>query len=86
MYAIRSYYAIENPNNPPIRALFNSPFNYPQNSLVIIINDINKNDPNQVAAAYNELFKCSKGGALGIFTAISRLKATYTKIVDSLQP
>jgi len=76
---------IENPNNPPIRALFNSPFNYPQNSLVIIINDINKNDPNQVAAAYNELFKCSKGGALGIFTAISRLKATYTKIVDSLQ-
>ncbi len=75
----------ENPNNPPIRALFNSPFDYPKNSLVIVINDINKNDANQVAAAYQELFKCSGGGALGIFTAISRLKNTYTKIVDKLQ-
>jgi ATP-dependent DNA helicase DinG len=34
----------------------------------------------QVAAAYRELFVASRGGALGLFTAISRLRAVHKRL------
>ncbi len=64
---------------------YNSPFNYAQNSKVIIINDVNKNDIDQVASAYQSLFTASGGGALGLFTAINRLKAIYERIALPLE-
>lgn len=61
-----------------------SPFDYATQAKVLIINDINKNNRAQVSNAYLSLFKESKGGALGIFTAITRLKAVYEDIYEKL--
>jgi ATP-dependent DNA helicase DinG len=36
-----------------------------------------RDDPRQIAAAMRELFLASGGGALGLFTAIRRLRAVY---------
>ncbi len=60
-----------------------SPFPYKEQSKVIIINDVNRNDIKQVSSAYRELFLASGGGALGIFTAISRLKMVYKNCKDT---
>ena len=61
-----------------------SPFDYAEQTQVLIITDVNKNDVDQVAAAYRELFIASHGGALGLFTAIQRLRAVYKKILYPL--
>jgi len=61
-----------------------SPFDYAKQAKVLIINDVNKNNRAQMSAAYLSLFKESKGGALGIFTAINRLKAVYEDIYEKL--
>jgi ATP-dependent DNA helicase DinG len=51
-----------------------SPFDYQKQTKIFVINDVNKNDPKQVSSAFFELFTASKGGALGLFTSIQRLK------------
>ena len=61
-----------------------SPFDYPAQTRVIVVTDVNRNDPGQVAAAYRELFLASDGGGLGLFTAIARLRQVYSKIADPL--
>ena len=71
-------------NNQPLLSDTKSPFDYPKNSKVIIINDINKRSMEQLANAYQELFIASKGGALGIFTAINRLKKVKELITPKL--
>jgi ATP-dependent DNA helicase DinG len=70
---------------PPKRLSVPSPFDYKANTKVLIVGDVNKHDPKQVAAAYRSLFLASGGGALGLFTAISRLRATYEHIVGPLE-
>lgn len=62
-----------------------SPFDYSAQTKVLIVGDVNKHDPVQVASAYRSLFLASGGGALGLFTAISRLRATYDAIVGPLE-
>lgn len=59
---------------------YTSPFDYTNNTKVFIVNDVNKNDLGQVANAYKTLFCAGNGGALGLFTAIQRLRAVYEKI------
>ncbi|MCK5295412.1 MAG: ATP-dependent DNA helicase, partial [Alphaproteobacteria bacterium] len=61
------------------RATIPSPFDYPAMTRVLIVNDVRKDSPEQVSAAYRELFLAANGGGLGIFTAISRLKDTYSR-------
>jgi ATP-dependent DNA helicase DinG len=39
----------------------------------------------QIAAAYRSLFLAAKGGALGLFTAISRLRAVHRRIAPALE-
>lgn len=63
---------------------FSSPFDYAAQTKVFIINDVNKNDLAQVAGAYRALFSASGGGALGLFTAISRLRSVYERIAADL--
>ena len=63
------------------RASHESPYDYAGNSRIIVVNDVNRDDMDQVAAAYRELFRASGGGGLGLFTAISRLKAVHRRIV-----
>ena len=69
---------------PARRTSVASPFNYAANTRVIVVNDINKNDPAQVASAYRALFLASGGGALGLFTAIARLRGVYRELVHPL--
>jgi ATP-dependent DNA helicase DinG len=69
---------------PAIRAEVPSPFDYPRQTRVFVVSDINRDDPNQVAAAYRELFLASGGGALGLFTAINRLRAIHGRIAEPL--
>jgi ATP-dependent DNA helicase DinG len=50
----------------------------------LVVNDVRKDDLRQVAAAYRELFLASGGGALGLFTAIGRLRAVHEAIAPAL--
>ncbi len=61
-----------------------SPFNYAERTKVFVVTDIRKNDVDQLSAAYRELFLASGGGALGLFTSISRLKSVHNRIEDRL--
>lgn len=70
---------------PPKRLLVQSPFDYVGQTKVLIVGDVNKMDAVQVASAYRALFLASGGGALGLFTAISRLRATYSHIAGPLE-
>ncbi|WP_343866241.1 ATP-dependent DNA helicase [Caenispirillum bisanense] len=67
-----------------VRAAVPSPFDYPAQTRVYVVTDVRKDDMNQVAAAYRELFLASGGGGLGLFTAISRLRAVYERIAPAL--
>jgi ATP-dependent DNA helicase DinG len=52
---------------------------------VVLVNDIGRDDPSQVAAAFRELFVAADGGALGLFTAIARLRAVHAKLGAPLE-
>jgi ATP-dependent DNA helicase DinG len=69
----------------PVRAEVASPFDYAARTRVLIVSDVRKDDMDQVAAAYRELFLAAGGGALGLFTAISRLKAVHKRISAPLE-
>jgi len=69
----------------PVNFSVASPFDYAEKTRIFIINDVNKNNMDQVSAAYRELFKASGGGALGLFTAIQRLRAVQQRIALPLE-
>jgi ATP-dependent DNA helicase DinG len=66
------------------KAAIASPFDYPVQTRVIVVSDVEKNAPAQVAAAYRELFLAAGGGGLGLFTAIARLRDVYGRIAEAL--
>lgn len=70
---------------PPKRLYVPSPFDYGEQTKILIVNDVNKNEPQQVASAYRALFLASGGGALGLFTAISRLRMTYAHMAGEME-
>ncbi len=65
---------------PAIRASFASPFDYAEQARVFAIHDLGRARPDVLAGAYNTLFQASGGGALGIFTAIARLRAVHERL------
>ena len=69
---------------PAKRLSYISPFDYGRQCRLYVVNDVNRNDPRQVAAAMRELFIASNGGALGLFTAIHRLRVAYENLVVPL--
>ena len=69
---------------PVMRVNYNSPFDYTNIARVIVVNDVNREDMDQIAAAYRELFLATNGGALGLFTAIARLKAVHKRLAPAL--
>ena len=71
--------------SPAIRAKVPSPFDYPTQTRVFVVTDVRKDDLQLVAAAYRELMLASGGGALGLFTAISRLRAVQGAIAEPLE-
>ena len=62
-----------------------SPFDYVKNTRVLIVDDVARNNPDQTAAAYRELFLAAGGGGLGLFTAISRLRGVAERIAGPLE-
>ena len=68
---------------PPVRAVFQSPFDYKHQARVIVVKDINR-DTDLIAAAYRDLFVAAGGGALGLFTSIRSLRATHRAIAPAL--
>ena len=57
-----------------MRAEVPSPFDYAAQTRIFIVNDVGRTNGDEVAAAYRELFLAAGGGALGLFTAIARLR------------
>ena len=70
---------------PAVRVDEPSPFDYPAQTRVFIVTDVRRDDPMQVASAYRELFLAAGGGALGLFTAISRLRDIHRRIAGALE-
>ena len=62
-----------------------SPFSYADQAKIFIIEDLDKQDMDALAGAYQSLFEASKGGALGLFTSISRLKSVQSRILSALE-
>jgi ATP-dependent DNA helicase DinG len=69
---------------PAIRAQVASPFDYGAQTRVLIVNDVRKDRLDQVGAAYRSLFLAAGGGGLGLFTAITRLRAVHGHIAEAL--
>ncbi|MGN6588688.1 MAG: ATP-dependent DNA helicase, partial [Sphingomicrobium sp.] len=61
-----------------------SPFDYAGCSEVLIVTDVKQGDIASLAGAYARLIEAAKGGTLGLFTAIQRLKAVHARIADRL--
>jgi len=62
-----------------------SPFDYAAQTRAFIVTDVSGRDLAQLAAAYRALFLAAGGGALGLFTAISRLQAVHARIAAELE-
>ncbi len=69
----------------PTSARIASPFHYPAQTRVFIVTDVPRDDLAQVATAYAALFVAAGGGALGLFTAIARLRAVHQRIAAALE-
>jgi len=65
-------------------AAFDSPFDYATQAEVLIVTDVAKGDIPGLANAYGRLIEASGGGALGLFTAIRRLRAVHGRIADRM--
>ena len=68
----------------PRLSAFPSPFDYAAQAEVLIVTDVPKGDISALAGAYGRLIEAAGGGALGLFTAIRRLRAVYGRIADRL--
>jgi ATP-dependent DNA helicase DinG len=68
-----------------LRARVPSPFDYPAQTRVFVVTDVDRRNMGQVAAAYRALIEAAQGGTLGLFTAIARLKAVHERIAGPLE-
>ena len=69
----------------PRAARIASPFDYAAQTRIFIVTDIPRDDIGQVAAGFAALMQAAKGGALGLFTAIARLRAVHERIAPVLE-
>jgi ATP-dependent DNA helicase DinG len=68
----------------PLRFEAPSPFDYAGQAEVLVVTDVKKGDVPALAGAYASLIAAAGGGALGLFTAIRRLRAVHARIADRL--
>lgn len=71
--------------SPAIRAAVASPFDYAEQTRAFVVTDLAPGNLDHLAAAYKALFLAAGGSGLGLFTAISRLKAVHAKIAPDLE-
>jgi ATP-dependent DNA helicase DinG len=69
----------------PAASRIASPFDYAAQTRILIITDIPRDDIGQIASAFAALMIAAKGGALGLFTAITRLRAVHERIAPVLE-
>jgi ATP-dependent DNA helicase DinG len=69
----------------PTAARIASPFDYAAQTRIFVVTDIPRDDISQVAAAFAALMAAAGGGALGLFTAIARLRAVHQRIAPVLE-
>ena len=67
-----------------VRATAPSPFDYPAQTRALVVTDVRKDALDLVAAAYRSLFLAAGGGALGLFTAVARLRAVHERLAEPL--
>ncbi len=70
---------------PAIRAAVPSPFDYAERTRAFVVQDVDKARTPQVAAAMGALFQAAGGGALGLFTAIRRLRESFHRMAPALE-
>ncbi|AQS87132.1 DNA helicase C2 [Neoasaia chiangmaiensis NBRC 101099] len=70
---------------PALRAALMSPFDYARQTRAYVVSDLPRDDIDALAAAYRTLFLAANGGALGLFTAIARLRAVHKRIAEPLE-
>lgn len=70
---------------PAIRAAVPSPFDYAARTRAFVVTDVDKARTPQLAAAMEALFRAAGGGALGLFTAIRRLRESYHRMAPALE-
>ena len=68
---------------PPSHTAVPSPFDYASQTRVYIINNIEKNNLDQLAVAYKELIIASNGGVLSLFTSILRLRKVHQRLAKT---
>lgn len=61
-----------------------SPFHYSDAAEIFIVTDIQKNNLASLSNGYVRLLEAAKGGALGLFSSIHRLRRVHAMIVDHL--
>ena len=69
---------------PAVRAAVPSPFDYAAQTRAFVVTDVARDDPAQTAGALRALFGAAGGGALGLFTAIRRLREAHKRIAGPL--
>jgi ATP-dependent DNA helicase DinG len=62
-----------------------SPYDYAAQSRILVVTDVPREKNTQIAMAYAALFKAAGGGALGLFTAIQRLKNIHARLLPELE-
>ena len=67
-----------------MRAAVPSPFDYGAQTRAFVVTDVDREDPGQVAGACGALFRAAGGGALGLFTAIWRLRRVHARLAGPL--
>jgi ATP-dependent DNA helicase DinG len=70
---------------PAEHAALDSPFDYAKQTRLFVVRDVAGDNANAVAAAFRELFIAAGGGALGLFTAIARLRQVHQRIAAPLE-
>jgi ATP-dependent DNA helicase DinG len=71
--------------SPAVRIGVDSPFDYARQTRLFVVRDVAGDDANAMAAAFRALFLAAGGGALGLFTAIARLRQVHQRIAPPLE-
>ncbi len=71
--------------SPALRVAVASPFDYAAQTRAFVVTDLPHGDIGALAGAYRTLFLASGGGGLGLFTAISRLRAVHARIAGPME-
>ncbi|MFC0407968.1 ATP-dependent DNA helicase [Roseomonas elaeocarpi] len=69
---------------PAIRAAVPSTFDYARQTRAMVVTDVGR-DGGQAAAAMSALFRAAGGGALGLFTAVRRLRDAHARMAPALE-